>query len=221
MSALRSGPIVGVPGLPAERAGRMAIDEILYVQKAFGVTLTDAFGSGHHSPGHTVYGDAADFWAADNAKMGRAVGWLTKRGYTVYYDGSNGSTALHGHGPNGSAIAAGQPHFHVELHSGPGDQGLFAGKPGAKGPGVGFKVFVPNSQIPQGGSDNATGGVAGPGVKNAVDAAGSLLDAVKWVFSGKGVLTIAFVVGGAALALTGVARTAGVHAPRPSALETP
>ncbi|MGI8749972.1 MAG: hypothetical protein ACR2J6_05380 [Thermoleophilaceae bacterium] len=81
--------------------------------------------------------------------------------------------------------------------------------------------------MPHGGSDNASGGILGPlttadanatgdVVKagyEAAKAAAELASKIGWVFSSQGLLTIALVLVGAALALTGLARTVGMGAP--------
>lgn len=104
-------PIVPVPGFPGERANRAILDEIAYVTKRFGLRLTDAYGPGHQSPGHTIYGTAADFAGPDRS-MNAAVKFLASR-YKVLYDGRFGSTAWPGHGP--STVAGSNAHLHVEF----------------------------------------------------------------------------------------------------------
>ena len=123
------GGIVPVPGFPGERASSSILDEIAWVAKTFGLILTDAFGPGHKSPGHTQFGTAADFGGPD-ASMDAAVRALVSKGYIVGYDGRFGSMDWPGHGP-----AAGQggsnAHLHVE----------FGGKGGGAGglvPGAGL-----------------------------------------------------------------------------------
>jgi hypothetical protein len=108
----RGGQIVSVPGFPGERAARSILDEIRWVTRQFGLTLTDAFGPGHKSPGHTQFGTAADFAGGDRA-MDRAVAALVRMGYLVGYDGRFGSQAWPGHGP--SYVAGGNAHLHVEF----------------------------------------------------------------------------------------------------------
>lgn len=113
---LASGGIVPVPGFPGESAASSVIPDITSIARRFGLTLTDAYGQGHASPGHTKYGTAADFAGPDSA-MDSAVRYLVGRGYVVGYDGRYGSKDWPGHGP-----AAGQggsnAHLHVELGSG-------------------------------------------------------------------------------------------------------
>jgi hypothetical protein len=98
---LARGGIVPVPGFPGERAASSILDEIAMVVRRFGLRLTDAFGSGHKSPGHTVTGTAADFAGPDRA-MDAAVRALTAAGYLVGYDGRFGSARWPGHGPSTS-----------------------------------------------------------------------------------------------------------------------
>ena len=114
-------PIVPVPGFPGEMANRAILDEIKFVTKRFGLRLTDAYGPGHKSPGHTVYGTAADFSGPDRA-MNAAVKFLARR-YKVLYDGRFGSTSWPGHGP--STVAGANAHLHVEF--GTKDLGMAAG----------------------------------------------------------------------------------------------
>lgn len=104
-------PIVPVPGFPGEQANRAILDEIAFITKRFGLRLTDAYGPGHQSPGHTIYGTAADFAGPDRA-MNAAVRFLARR-YKVLYDGRFGSTAWPGHGP--STVAGSNAHIHVEF----------------------------------------------------------------------------------------------------------
>lgn len=118
----QGGGIVPVPGFPGERAAASVIPMIERIAHAFHVMLTDAFGPGHKSPGHTIYGTAADFSGPD-ANMDRAVQSLVRAGYKVLYDGRFGSTAWPGHGP--SYVAGGNAHFHVEL-GGKGDLAALA-----------------------------------------------------------------------------------------------
>lgn len=107
------GGIVPVPGFPGERAASSVIPMIEKIAHTYGLVLTDAFGSGHQSPGHTQTGTAADF-AGPDAAMDAAVKALVAAGYLVGYDGRYGSADWPGHGP-----AAGQggsnAHLHVEL----------------------------------------------------------------------------------------------------------
>lgn len=121
---LQRGGIVPVPGFPGERAASSILDEIRWVAKTFGLTLTDAFGPGHESPGHTIYGTAADFAGPDRA-MDAAVRALVGKGYLVGYDGRYGSADWPGHGP-----AAGQggsnAHLHVEFGGKTGTMGALA-----------------------------------------------------------------------------------------------
>lgn len=110
--AMQRGGIVPVPGFPGERANRSILDEIAYVTRRFKVILTDAFGPGHKSPGHTVTGTAADF-AGPDRNMDAAVRWAASQGYVVGYDGRFGSKQWPGHGP--SAVAGTNAHLHVEF----------------------------------------------------------------------------------------------------------
>lgn len=106
------GGIVPVPGFPGERAASSILDEIAMVHDRWGLTLTDAYGSGHKSPGHTQFGTAADFSGPDRA-MDAAVQALVGAGYLVGYDGRFGSQAWPGHGP--SYVAGSNAHLHVEF----------------------------------------------------------------------------------------------------------
>lgn len=106
------GGIVPVPGFPGESAASSVIPKIEAIAKRFHLTLTDAYGQGHKSPGHTKFGTAADF-AGSDAAMDAAVKYLVAQGYLVGYDGRFGSAAWPGHGP--STVAGGNAHLHVEL----------------------------------------------------------------------------------------------------------
>lgn len=119
------GQIVPVPGFPGERAAASVISKITQIARTYDLTLTDAFGPGHKSPGHTKYGTAADF-AGSDANMDRAVAGLVQGGYKVLYDGRFGSTAYPGHGP--SSVAGGNAHLHVELGAGGGSIGTMLEK---------------------------------------------------------------------------------------------
>jgi TP901 family phage tail tape measure protein len=120
------GGIVPVPGFPGESAAQSVIPKILQIARQFGLTLTDAFGPGHQSPGHTRFGTAADFAGPDRS-MNAAVRSLTRAGYLVGYDGRYGSQDWAGHGP-----AAGQggsnAHLHVELGGKGGNIGGLIGR---------------------------------------------------------------------------------------------
>ena len=105
------GGIVPVPGFPGESASSSVVGRIVAIAKRFGLTLTDAFGSGHSSPGHTKTGTAADFSGPDR-NMDRAVKYLTGQGYLVGYDGRFGSENWDGHGPS---TKTSNFHLHVEL----------------------------------------------------------------------------------------------------------
>jgi hypothetical protein len=106
------GQIVPVPGFPGERAARSILDEIAWIVRRFrGLILTDAYGQGHKSPGHTRTGTAADFSGPDRM-MDRAVAALVRAGYLVGYDGRFGSQNWPGHGPSTKTPNF---HFHVEL----------------------------------------------------------------------------------------------------------
>ena len=105
------GGIVPVPGFPLERANASVVGRIVAIAKRFGLRLTDAFGSGHESPGHTTTGTAADFSGPDR-NMDRAVKYLTGQGYLVGYDGRYGSKNWPDHGPSTKTRNF---HLHVEL----------------------------------------------------------------------------------------------------------
>lgn len=112
IAGYQGGGIVPVPGFPGESAAASVIPMIEMIARRFAVTLTDAFGPGHQSPGHTQFGTAADFSGPDRA-MDAAVRFLVSRGYVVGYDGRFGSQRWPGHGP--SYVAGRNAHFHVEL----------------------------------------------------------------------------------------------------------
>lgn len=114
------GGIVPVPGFPGESAASSVIPMIELIAHRFGLILTDAFGQGHKSPGHTVTGTAADFSGPDRA-MDAAVKFLVSRGYVVGYDGRFGSQDWPGHGPS---TRTSNFHFHVELGSANGAAAL-------------------------------------------------------------------------------------------------
>lgn len=108
------GGIVPVPGFPGEMANSSILDEIAMVHRRFpSLVLTDAYGQGHQSPGHTRTGTAADFSGPDRA-MNAAVAMLTRMGYLVGYDGRFGSQDWPGHGPS---TRTSNFHFHVEFAS--------------------------------------------------------------------------------------------------------
>jgi hypothetical protein len=122
-----AGGIVPVPGFPGESANVSILDEIASVKRRWpSLILTDAFGPGHKSPGHTVTGTAADFSGPDGA-MNAAVRALVAAGYLVGYDGSFGSQNWPGHGPSSKTS---NYHFHVEF--------------GSKGGGGGIGGFTPD-----------------------------------------------------------------------------
>jgi len=139
--------IVPVPGFPGEYAARSVLDKIKNIAAAYHVRLTDAYGPGHESPGHTIYGTAADF-SGPNKNMDRAVRALVREGYRVLYDGRFGSIAWPGHGP--STVAGGRAHFHVELDSSRGDVTARGRKNGKRdGPADWLKqAGWPNNLIP-------------------------------------------------------------------------
>ncbi len=105
------GGIVPVPGFPGESAAASVIEMITMIAKRFALTLTDAFGGGHKSPGHTVTGTAADFSGPD-ANMDAAVRFLVSKGFLVGYDGRFGSQDWPDHGPS---TRTSNYHLHVEL----------------------------------------------------------------------------------------------------------
>ncbi len=115
------GGIVPVPGFPGELAATSILDEISYYTRKYGLRLTDAFGPGHQSPGHTTYGTAADL-AGPDASMDAAVREMVRRGFKTLYDGRFGSMAWPGHGP--SSVAGGNAHIHVEFGGTTGKMGL-------------------------------------------------------------------------------------------------
>jgi hypothetical protein len=106
------GQIVPVPGFPGERANRSILGDIAWVERRWPrLVLTDAFGPGHKSPGHTVTGTAADFSGPDR-DMDAAVRALVMRHFLVGYDGRFGSQRWPGHGPS---YVTPNFHFHVEF----------------------------------------------------------------------------------------------------------
>jgi hypothetical protein len=134
------GQIVPVPGFPGERAARSILDEIAWIVRKFrGLILTDAYGQGHKSPGHTRTGTAADFSGPDRA-MDRAVAALVRRGYLVGYDGRFGSQNWPGHGPS---TRTPNFHFHVELGGKQRDLG--------SGAATGLATRIPRIPIRGGG----------------------------------------------------------------------
>jgi hypothetical protein len=139
--------IVPVPGFPGERADSSVIKMIEAIAKAFGLTLTDAFGPGHKSPGHTKYGTAADF-AGPDAAMDAAAKALVHAGYTVGYDGRFGTQKWPGHGP--SYVAGSNAHLHVEL-------GGTTGRPTSK-PAGGWKTCTLTYYKPSAGGINGRQG---------------------------------------------------------------
>lgn len=161
---LASGGIVSVPGFPGERAAASVIPMIESIARQFALTLTDAFGAGHKSPGHTRFGTAADF-AGPDRNMDRAVRYLVGQGYLVGYDGRYGSADWPGHGP-----AAGQggsnAHLHVEL-GGKGGGGGAAGAIPALG-AVWEAIRAPRTGLP-----GLLGGVAQGAMDRTASAANS------------------------------------------------
>jgi hypothetical protein len=97
------GNIVAVPGFPGERANSRIIPALLGFAKRYKLLLTDAYGPGHVSPEHTIYGTAADFVPGAGGSwgmVGQAAAAAVRAGWTpVGYDGSNGTEAWPGHGP--------------------------------------------------------------------------------------------------------------------------
>ena len=144
------GRIVAIPardaGHPGEEAAKSVISKIDYAHKHFGVGVSDAFdrdhSAGHKSPGHNVTGTAVDFTGTPK-QTDELVKWAVKQGYTVYYDGRFGSTALAGHGPGN--------HAHVEFPH--------AGLTPFSGGGTGRGVSGPSTPF--------TGGSAVPAVSGA------------------------------------------------------
>jgi hypothetical protein len=106
--------IVPVPGFPGEQAARKVLDEIRHYTsgKFRSLLLSDAYGPGHQSPGHTVYGTAADIAGPDSV-MNSAAADMVRKGYKVLYDGRFGTIAWPGHGP--STVAGNNAHIHVEF----------------------------------------------------------------------------------------------------------
>ena len=149
---MAKGGIVPVPGFPGEFAARSVLPMISTIARRFGLTLTDAYGQGHKSPGHTRFGTAADFAGADR-NMDRAVRWLVGRGFLVGYDGRFGSQAWPGHGP--SSVAGGNAHLHVEL-GGAGDRLAAAAVQDLKAPRAGLRGVL--GAIVQGNLNVATAG---------------------------------------------------------------
>ena len=149
---MAKGGIVPVPGFPGEFAARSVLPMISTIARRFGLTLTDAYGQGHKSPGHTRFGTAADFAGSDR-NMDRAVRWLVGRGFLVGYDGRFGSQAWPGHGP--SSVAGGNAHLHVEL-GGAGDRLAGAAVKDLKAPRAGLRGVL--GAIVQGNLNVATAG---------------------------------------------------------------
>lgn len=153
------GGIVPVPGFPGERAASSVIPQIESIARRWHLTLTDAYGPGHKSPGHTQTGTAADFVGSD-AAMDAAVRYLVAQGYVVGYDGRYGSMDWPGHGP-----AAGQggsnAHLHVELG---GKGGKIAG--GGAGVSIG-QVKAPKVVGPAGPMTNIIRGAGKHMAKSA------------------------------------------------------
>ena len=106
------GPIVPIPGAPGESAARSVLGNIAIIVAKTGAHVTDCYGQGHASPGHTVYGNACDFGGSD-AAMDRVAQLTVPQGFTVLYDGRFGTHAAAGHGP--SYVAGGNAHIHVEF----------------------------------------------------------------------------------------------------------
>lgn len=190
---MAKGGIVPVPGFPGEMAASSVVPEIQAIAKRFHLTLTDAYGQGHKSPGHTRFGTAADF-AGPDAAMDAAVKYLVAKGYVVGYDGRFGSAAWPGHGP--SYVAGGNAHLHVELGSGGGS--IEALVKAIKAPRTKMKGAI--GAVVQGSLDLATKGansmlrrvanaslttpVAGGGTQKAPSGGGSTVGAS--VFGGPG-----------------------------------
>lgn len=154
---LQRGGIVPVPGFPGERANRSILDEIAFVTKRFHLILTDAFGPGHKSPGHTVTGTAADFGGPDR-NLDAAARWAAGKGYVTGYDGRFGTMRWPGHGP--STVAGANAHVHIEFGSKSGNLGAQAPR-------------IPRPRITGGG---AVGRVAQRGLDLARDSAQRRLD---------------------------------------------
>ena len=99
--------IVAIPGFPGERADRCVLPQIAALVAMYGVRVSDCYGQGHRSPGHTQEGTACDM-TGPIPSTDAAVAALTRAGRTVIYDGRFGSKALANHGPG--------HHLHVEFN---------------------------------------------------------------------------------------------------------
>lgn len=118
---MAGGGIVGIPWAPGEEIAASILGLVTQLHNRFGVGVSDAFdrdrSAGHQSPGHNVTGTAVDF-VGTPAQTDALVQWAVQHGYTTYYDGSFGSTALAGHGPGN--------HAHVEFGGAGGNVGGIA-----------------------------------------------------------------------------------------------
>ena len=101
------GGIVPIPGFPGERAAKSVLPVAMPFLRKFKLLVTDAFGPGHKSAGHTVHGSSFDVvpgpggsWDLVDAAVAAARG----AGYNVLYNGVAG----HGRGH----------HAHIEFGSG-------------------------------------------------------------------------------------------------------
>jgi acid phosphatase family membrane protein YuiD len=156
---MAKGGIVPVPGFPGESASSRVIPAIENIAHRFGLILTDAYGQGHKSPGHTKYGTAADF-AGPDKRMDAAVKFLVGKGYLVGYDGRFGSQSWPGHGP--SYVAGSNAHLHVEL--------------GGKGGGI--AVATPKIGAPRVRGAGAVAAMADRGLQVATSAGNQVLRSV-------------------------------------------
>lgn len=116
----QGGGMVRVPGDPDSTGGRDKVNSSVralasFLVKKYNLEIGYGYdpGGGHKSAGHNVTGTAIDIVPGPGGSwdmVSDAVGWATKKGMTVYYDGSRGSTDLPPHGPG--------HHAHIELSAG-------------------------------------------------------------------------------------------------------
>jgi hypothetical protein len=158
----QGGRIVPIPWAPGERTNSSILRLLTRIHRGFGVNVSDSFGPGHQSPGHTQYGTAVDFVPGSTGWQGvnRLVAWAARRGYKVLYDGRFGSTAWPNHGEG--------HHAHVEFGSGGAAGGVPAGGMGSLGR---VRLRAPRSRLggAPGGLSNAAAQMYAGGLQRHIN----------------------------------------------------
>lgn len=94
------GRIVPIPWAPGERINSSILPLVTRLHQRYGVHVSDAYGPGHVSAGHTQFGTSVDFVPGSSGWDGvdRVAAWAVGQGYQVLYDGRLGTTAYPNHG---------------------------------------------------------------------------------------------------------------------------